>query len=73
MALKDFSSQADEELLKEVRDIAKLEGKKLYSLINEALTDLVEKRKHGAPRKEVLTQLEASLSEYASVYEKLAK
>ena len=73
MALKDFSSQAEEKLLKEVKDIAKLEGKKLYALINEALTDLVEKRKQGAPRKDVLSQFEASLTEYSSLYEKLAK
>ena len=73
MALKDFSTQAEEKLLKEVRKIAKVEGKKLYALINEALTDLVEKRKHGAPRKEVLAKFEASLKEYDSLYEKLAK
>ena len=73
MALKDFTSQAEEKLLKEVKNIAKLEGKKLYALINEALNDLVEKRKQGTPRKKVLTEFEASLSEYGSLYEKLAK
>jgi collagenase-like PrtC family protease len=73
MALKDFTSQAEEKILKELKNIAKLEGKKLYALVNEALNDLVEKRKQGTPRKEVLAQFEASLSEYASLYEKLAK
>lgn len=73
MALKDFTSQAEEKLLKEVKSIAKDEGKKLYALINEALSDLVEKRKHGTPRKEVLKQFEASLSQFDSLYEKLAK
>lgn len=73
MALKDFTSQAEEKLLKEVKNIAKLEGKKLYALINEALADLVDKRKQGTPRKKVLAEFEASLSEYGSLYEKLAK
>jgi len=73
MVLKDFTSQAEEKVLKEVKDIAKLEGKKLYALVNEALNDLVKKRKHGNPRKEVLAQFEASLSEYGSLYEKLSK
>ena len=73
MALKDFTSQADEKLLKELRNIAKDEGKKLYALINEALGDLVEKRKHAAPRKQVLAEFEASLGDYGSLYEKLAK
>lgn len=73
MALKDFTSQAEEKLLKQVKSIAKDEGKKLYALINEALSDLVEKRKQGTPRKEVLKQFEAGLNEFDSLYEKLAK
>ena len=73
MAQNKFAAQADEKLLKEFRKLAKKEGKYLSTLINEAFEDLIEKRKLGNPRKAVLEQFEASLDEYASLYEKLAK
>jgi hypothetical protein len=73
MALNKFSAQADEKLFKDIKQLAKKEGKYLSTLINEAFEDLIEKRKLGNPRRVVLEQFEASLNEYASVYEKLAK
>ena len=73
MALEKFSAQADEELLEEVRELAANEGTKLYTLINEAFSDLLDKHKHAKPRQAVLDQFEASLSEYDRLYEKLAK
>ncbi len=73
MALNKFSAQADEKLFKDIKQLAKKEGKYLSTLINEAFEDLIEKRKLGNPRRVVLEQFQASLNEYASVYEKLAK
>jgi len=73
MALNKFSAQVDEKLFKDIKQLAKKEGKYLSTLINEAFEDLIEKRKLGNPRRVVLEQFEASLNEYASVYEKLAK
>jgi len=73
MALNKFSAQADEKLLEDIRSLAKNEGKYLTTLINEAFEDLIEKRKSGNPRRAVLEHFDASLQEYASLYEKLAK
>jgi hypothetical protein len=68
-----FSAQADPKLLKTVRAMAKTEGRQLHSLIDEALADLIEKRKHGSVRAKVISHYEASLKEYGSLYERLAK
>ena len=73
MALNKFSAQADEKLLRDVKKLAKNEGKYLSTLMNEAFQDLIEKRKLGNPRRVVLEQFEASLNEYTSLYENLAK
>ena len=73
MALKKFAAQADEKILRDVRKIAKEEGKYFSTLINEAFKDLIDKRKSEKPRSAVLEEFEASLKEYSSLYEKLAK
>ena len=73
MALVKFGAQADEELLKKVRDLADKENTKLYSLINEAFKDLIEKRKEARPRKATMEKFAESLEEYDSLYKKLAR
>lgn len=73
MALIKFGAQADEELLKKVRNLADKENTKLYSLINEAFKDLIEKRKEARPRKAIMEKFAESLEEYDSLYKKLAK
>lgn len=73
MALIKFGAQADEELLKKVRDLADKENTKLYSLINEAFKDLIEKRKKVRPRKAIMEKFAESLEEYDSLYKKLAR
>jgi hypothetical protein len=71
--LKKFATQADREVLDEVRKIAAREGKQLQGVIDEALRDFIEKRKRGKPRPEVLTALGESLAEYEALYRELAK
>jgi hypothetical protein len=71
--LTKFATQADPEVLDEVRKIAAREGKQLQGVIDEALRDFIEKRKRGKPRPEVLTALGESLAEYEAVYRELAK
>jgi hypothetical protein len=71
--LKKFATQADREVLDEVRKIAAREGKQLQGVIDEALRDFIEKRKRGKPRPEVLTALGESLAEYEALYRALAK
>lgn len=71
--LQKFATQADPQVLEEVRTIAAREGKQLQAVIDEALRDFIEKRKRGKPRPEVLTALGESLAEYDALYRELAK
>ncbi|HUL95268.1 MAG TPA: hypothetical protein VLT89_04615 [Usitatibacter sp.] len=71
--LAKFATQADPEVLDEVRAIAAKEGKQLQSVIDEALRDFVDKRRRGRPRPEALTAFGESLAEYDELYRKLAK
>lgn len=71
--LKKFSAQADEQLLYEVKEIAKKEGKQLQVIINEAFKDLVEKKNQTKPRKNIMAIFEQSLNELDELYKDLAK
>lgn len=71
--LKKFSAQADENLLHEIKEIAKKEGKQFQVIINEAFEDLIEKKKQTKPRKNVMAIFEQSLDELDELYKDLAK
>lgn len=71
--LKKFSTQTDPELLKLVKDIAQEEGKHFQALIEEALRDLVDKKRSSKPRKHIMNYFSDSLKEYDSLYTELAK
>lgn len=68
-----FSSQADTELLADVKQIAQKEGRQLQSVLDEALRDFVEKKKTGKSRPHVLEAMDESLKVYDKLYEKLAQ
>ena len=71
--LSKFATQADPQVLEEVRAIAAREGKQLQAVIDEALRDFIDKRKRGKPRPEILTAFGESLAEYDALYRELAK
>lgn len=73
MGLEKFSSQADPELLRSIKDLAKTEGKKFQTLVNEAFMELLEKRKQTKPRRFVLEHFQDSLKQNNSLYKKLAE
>ena len=72
-ALKKFATQVDPDILATVRGIAKTEGRQLQALIDEALADLIEKRRQANPRAHVMAAYEASHEKYAGLYKKLAE
>lgn len=43
MSLVKFSAQAEKDILDKINNLANLEGKHKQSLINEALSDLIQK------------------------------
>jgi predicted transcriptional regulator len=71
--LAKFATQADPDLLDQIRAIAGKEGKQLQSVIDEALRDFVDKRTRGKARPEVLTAFGESLAEFDALYKELAK
>jgi hypothetical protein len=68
-----FATQVNSELLAAVRKLSAAEGRQLQAIIEEALTDLIEKRKKSAPRAHVMGAYLASHEKFAPLYEKLAK
>ncbi len=68
-----FATQVNSEILSAVRTLAEKEGRQLQALVDEALADLIEKRKQAAPRAHVMGAYLASHEKYAPLYKKLAK
>jgi hypothetical protein len=68
-----FATQVDAEILRSVRDLARSEGRQIQALIDEALADLIEKRKSQRPRAHVMAAYQASHDRFAPLYKKLAE
>jgi len=73
MAMQKFSSQAKPELLEELRRIAAEEGRQFQSVLDEALSEWLERRKGETPRPEVIAHAKASIARHRKLYEELAK
>lgn len=68
-----FASQADAEVLRELRAIADREGRQLQALLDEALRDYLDKKRSGRARPKVLEALRDSMAEHGPLYRELAK
>lgn len=68
-----FATQVNSEILSTVRTLAQKEGRQLQALVDEALADLIEKRKNTRPRPHVMAAYLASHEKYGELYKKLAK
>jgi len=73
IAREKFATQVNSKILSAVRTLAEKEGRQIQALVDEALADLIEKRKGNAPRSHVMRAYLASHEKYAPLYEKLAK
>jgi hypothetical protein len=71
-AKEKFATQVSPEILAEIRAIAQDEGRQLQALVDEALADLIEKRRNTRPRPHVMSAYHASHEQYATLYGKLA-
>ncbi len=72
-AKEKFATQVAPEILAEVRALAHAEGRQLQALVDEALADLIEKRKKTKARAHVLNAYGTSHEHYADLYRNLAK
>jgi hypothetical protein len=68
-----FATQVDPQVLAEVRQLALSEGRQLQALVEEALSDLIDKRKQGRPRPAVMAAYQRSHEQFSELYKKLAK
>jgi hypothetical protein len=68
-----FATQVNSEILSAVRAIAQSEGRQLQALVDEALADLIEKRRQERPRAHVMAAYRVSHETFAPLYKKLAE
>jgi hypothetical protein len=68
-----FATQVSSRTLAAVRKLAEKEGRQLQSLVEEALNDLIEKRRTDRPRPHAMEAYRRSLAQYGEVYKKLAQ
>lgn len=68
-----FATQVNSDILTAVRSLSIAEGRQLQALVDEALTDLLEKRKKAKPRAHVMGAYLASHEKYGPLYKKLAE
>jgi hypothetical protein len=68
-----FATQVNSDILVEVRMLAEKEGRQIQALVDEALADLIEKRKKSTPRPHVMGAYLASHEKYGPLYKKLAE
>ena len=72
-AREKFATQVDSEILSALRSLAKSEGRQLQALVDEALADLLEKRRLERPRAYVMAAYQASHEKFGPLYKKLAE
>jgi len=68
-----FATQVDSALLDDLRSLARSEGRQMQALVDEAIGDLLDKRRKSTPRGRVMDAYEDSVRRYADVYRKLAE
>ena len=73
MSRKKFATQVDTGILSAVRTLAHEEGRQLQALVDEALSDLIEKHRKARPRPHVMGAYQASYERFGSLYKKLAE
>jgi hypothetical protein len=72
-AREKFATQVSSETLSSLRTLADKEGRQIQALVDEALNDLLEKRKKAQPRPHVMGAYLASHEKYSLLYKKLAE
>ena len=73
MSRRKFATQVDTDILSAVRTLAHQEGRQLQALVDEALSDLVEKHRQARPRPHVMGAYHTSHEKFGSLYKKLAQ
>ncbi len=56
-----FSSQADPQLLAEIKSIAQEEGRQFQAVLEQAMREFIERKRSDKPREHVLAQFRTSI------------
>ena len=73
MAREKFATQVDKEILMAIRALAHEEGRRIEQLIDEALSELIEKRRKARARAHVMAAYRTSHDKFGDLYKKLAE
>lgn len=68
-----FSSQASPELLANLREIARTEGRHFQAVLEDAMQQYLESREERKVRPEVMAHYRASVERHRRLYELLAQ
>ncbi len=72
-AREKFSSQADPKILAKARSLAEKEGRQFQSILEDALSEYLERHQSVRPRAHVMEALGLSIKEFDELYKELAK
>jgi len=72
-AREKFASQADPEILAAMRAVAAEEGRQLQAVLEDAMREYLARRSGAAVDPAVAEALAASIAEFDSLYERLAR
>ena len=72
-AREKLTIRVNSKILTHLRSLAQSEGRELQALLDEALADLIEKRKQNKPRADVMAAYQASHQKLEALYKKLAE
>lgn len=72
-ARETLTIRVNSEILTHLRSLAQSEGRELQALLDEALADLIEKRKQNKPRADVMAAYQGSHQKLEALYKKLAE
>jgi hypothetical protein len=73
MARETLAAQIDSQILAGILTLAREEGQQVELLVEEALSDLIEKHKQARTRPHVIAAYQASHERFATLYKKLAE
>lgn len=71
--LQKFSSQANPQILAEMKELARKKGQQFQHVLEEAMVEYLAARDGSKVRPEVMAHFQASIDKHKKLYELLAK
>lgn len=68
-----FATQADPELLAQMRELAKAEGRQLQAVVEDAFRSYLDAKATARPRGNVMANFRSSVARNGELYKRLAK